>query len=138
MVLGAVWRVQGHKGLKGCCDGLKLDSSGKPKGQGDSWLVGPEAEKGTMAVECIDCALLEQTAQYCLIGLEVIKEVNSGASGSQRQETGRGSCGMLRREEGPWEQPERFIYSPTPYIYIYSRVSAIATGAGSSSDRSTP
>ena len=118
MVLGAVWRVQGHKGLKGCCDGLKLDSSGKPKGQGDSWLVGPEAEKGTMAVECIDCALLEQTAQYCLIGLEVIKEVNSGASGSQHQEAGRGSCGMLRREEGPWEQPERFIYIPTPYIYI--------------------
>lgn len=39
------------------CDRLGVDSSGKPKGQGDSWFVDPVAERGTMAVEHTDCTL---------------------------------------------------------------------------------
>jgi hypothetical protein len=39
------------------CDGLGVDTSEKPKGQGDGWLVDPGVERGTVAVEHIDCTL---------------------------------------------------------------------------------
>ena len=46
--------VQCHMDRKGC-GGLGVDTSGNP--QGDSGLLDPGAERGTMAAEHLDCTL---------------------------------------------------------------------------------